>query len=189
MAATASSVTIAPVITAEELFRMPDDGMRHELIRGELRTMTHPGYEHGRVAAEIGGLLRSHARRTGSGVTVAAETGFVLARNPDTVRAPDAAFIAKDRAETIGRTQKYWPEAPVLAVEVISPNDTHREVRDKALEWLAAGSKMVLVLDPPKRTATVYRGQGDAHVYGAEDTLDLRDAVPGFSVAVAELFA
>ena len=117
------------------------------------------------------------------------ETGFVLARDPDTVRAPDAAFIAKDRAEAIGRTPKYWPEAPALAVEVVSPNDTYREVHDKALEWLAAGSKIVLVLDPPKRTATVYRGQGDAHVHGAEDTLDLSDAVPGFSVAVAELFA
>jgi Uma2 family endonuclease len=188
MAATASSVTIAPVTTAEELFRMPDDGMRHELIRGELTTMTHAGYEHGRVAAEIGGLLGSHARRTGSGVTVAAETGFILARNPDTVRAPDAAFIAKDRAEAIGRTPKYWPEAPALAVEVISPSDTYHEVRDKALEWLAAGSKMVLVLDPSKRTATVYRGQGEAHAYSEQDTLDLNDVVPGFSVSVAELF-
>ncbi len=167
---------------------MPDDGMRHELIRGELTTMTHPGAEHGRVAATVGFFLGAHTRKTGSGVTMG-EAGFVLARDPDTVRAPDTAFIAKDRAEAIGRTPKYWPEAPALAVEVISPNDTYREVRDKALEWLAAGSRMVLVLDPPKRAATVYSGEGNAHVYGEQDTLDLSDAVPGFSVAVADLFA
>jgi len=188
MAAIASSATIAPVTTAEELLHMPDDGMRHELIRGELTTMTQPGAEHGRVAATVGFFLGAPTRKTGSGVTMG-ETGFVLARNPDTVRAPDAAFISKERAEAIGRTPKYWPEAPALAVEVISPSDTYREVHDKTLEWLAAGSKMVLVLDPPKRTATVHSGEGETHVYGEQDTLDLGDAVPGFSVAVAELFA
>ncbi len=167
---------------------MPDDGMRHELIRGELTTMTHPGAEHGRVAATTAAFLFNHARKTGSGVTMG-EAGFVLARDPDTVRAPDTAFIAKERAEAIGRTPKYWPEAPALAVEVISPNDTRREVHDKALEWLAAGSTIVLVLDPPKRTATVYSGGGETHVYGEQDTLDLNDAVPGFTVSVAELFA
>ncbi len=168
---------------------MPDDGMRHELVRGELRTMTPPGAEHGRVAATVGVLLGVHARQTGSGVTFAAETGFVLARDPDTVRAPDAAFIVRERVEAIGRTPKYWPEAPALAVEVVSPEDSFHEVQDKALEWLAAGAIAVLVLDPPKRTATIYRGKGDAHVHGAEETLDLGDAVPGFSVAVVELFA
>jgi Uma2 family endonuclease len=104
------------------------------------------------------------------------------------VRAPDAAFIAKERAEAVGRTAKYWPEAPVFAMEVVSPDDTFHEVQEKALEWLQAGAIAVLVLDPPKQTTTVYRGQGDAHVHGVEDTLDLSDAVPGFCVAVAELF-
>jgi Uma2 family endonuclease len=183
------AVTASPVTTADELLRMSDDGMRHELVRGELRTMTPPGFEHGRVAATVGVLLGVHARQTGKGVTVAAETGFVLARDPDTVRAPDAAFISRERVEAVGRTPKYWPEAPSLAVEVVSPEDSFHEVEEKALEWLAAGTVAVLVLDPPKRTATVYRGKGDAHVHRAEETLDLSDAVPGFSVAVAELFA
>ncbi|HEY2537065.1 MAG TPA: Uma2 family endonuclease [Solirubrobacteraceae bacterium] len=183
------AVTVPTITTADELLHMPDDGMRHELVRGKLLTMTPPGAEHGRVAVTVGGLLFIHARKTGSGVTVG-ETGFVLARDPDTVRAPDAAFISKERAETIGRTPKYWPEAPALAVEVISPDDTYREVRDKAFEWLAAGSAIVLVVDPPKRTATVYSAEDNTpHVHSEWDTLDLSDAVPGFSVAVAELFA
>lgn len=173
---------------------MPDDGVRHELLRGELRELTKPGFEHGRVAATIGMLLAVHARQTGGGVTVAAETGFLLARNPDTVRAPDAAFISKKRADDVGRTVKFWPGAPDLAVEVVSPSDTFHEVQDKALEWLAAGATAVLVLDPivldpTRRTATVYRGPDDVRVHDADESLDLGDAVPGFSVAVAEFFA
>ncbi len=168
---------------------MPDDGMRHELVRGELRTMTPAGFEHGRVAVRLGRLLDVYAEETGSGVAVGAETGFVLSSDPDTVRAPDAAFVSKERAEKVGRTAKYWPGAPDFAVEVISPNDSFHEVQDKALQWLAAGTIVVLVLDPDKRTATVYRGQGDVHIHSGEDTLDLSDGVPGFTVAVAELFA
>jgi len=168
---------------------MPDDGMRHELVLGELRMMPPPGFEHGRVAATVGRMLGEHVHRTGSGVTVAAETGFLLTSDPDTVRAPDAAFVRKERAEKVGRTERYWPGAPDLAVEVVSSGDSFREVQDKALAWLAAGTIAVLVLDPAKRAATVYRAQGDAHVHGAEDTVDLSDAVPGFVVAVAELFS
>lgn len=89
----------------------------------------------------------------------------------------------------MGQTFKYWPGAPDLAVEVVSPDDSFREVQEKALEWLASGTIAVLVLDPTERTATVYRRGGDAHIHSAEDTLDLSDAVPGLSVAVAKLFA
>jgi Uma2 family endonuclease len=176
-------------ITADELLAMPDDSMRRELVRGELRVMMAPGFRHGRVAARIGGLMLTHADSTGCGVTVAAETGFLLATDPDTVRAPDAAFIAKDRADAVGDTAKYWPGAPDLAVEVISPEDRTREVEEKALAWLAAGTIAVLVLDPATQAGTVYRGGGEAQVHTGNDTLDLSDAVPGFSVALAALFA
>ncbi len=182
------AVSAAPA-TAEELLRLHDDGLRRELVRGEPRVMAPPGFEHGRVAATVGVLLGAHVRQAGSGVTLAAETGFLLASNPDTVRAPDAAFVSRERAEKVGRTTKYWPGAPDFAVEVVSPNDSFHEVQEKALEWLACGTIAVLVLDPAECTATVYRGHGDAHIHGAQDTLDLSDAVPGFSVAVAELFA
>lgn len=179
----------AAPVSADELLRMPDDSMCHELVRGEHRVMYPPGFEHGRVAANVGRMLYTDVRETASGVTLAAGTGFLLARDPDTVRAPDASFVSKDRADAVGRTAKYWPGAPDLAVEVVSPGDSFHEVQDKALEWLAAGPIAVLVLDPPKCAATVYRAHGDAHVYRADDTLDLSDAVPGFHVAVAELFA
>jgi len=183
MAAIASRLT-----TAEELLLMPGGGERHELVRGELRTMTQPGFEHGDISLTVGFLLRAHAQATGSGVAVG-ETGFLLERDPDTVRAPDAAFISQGRYEAAGgATKKYWPGAPDLAVEVISPSDTFREVQEKAREWVAAGCVAVLVLDPEQRTATVYRAGGDSHIYAGEENVDLSDAVPGFAVTVAELF-
>jgi Uma2 family endonuclease len=183
MAAPASTLT-----TAEKLWRMPKDSLRRELVRGELRVMSPAGFRHGRYAARIGRLLDVHVSRTGCGVVAGAETGFVLSRDPDTVRAPDAAFVSRERYEATGDTERFWPGAPDLAVEVVSPGDSFREVQEKAREWVAAGCAAVLVLDPDERTATVYRAGGDSHIYAGEETVDLSDAVPGFSLAVGELF-
>jgi Uma2 family endonuclease len=177
------------LVTAEQLGTMSHDGMRRELVDGAVRVMTPAGAEHGRVAWTVAGLLFAHAREAGIGVGFGAETGFLIARDPDTVRAPDAAFVRKDRADAVGRTVKYWPGAPDFAAEVVSPDDSFREVEEKALQWLSAGTLVVLVLDPARRTATVYRGQGEARAHTEHDTLDLDDAVPGWTVRVAELFA
>ncbi len=163
--------------------------IRRELVRGELREMSPAGARHGRLPARIARLLDAYAAQTGAGVTFGAETGFVLARDPDTVRAPDAAFVSKERFEAVGDTAKFWPGAPDLAVEVISPTDSFHEVQEKALEWTHAGSTAVLVLDPERRTATIYRAGGHAHVHTEQETLDLSDAVPGFELSITELFA
>lgn len=163
--------------------------MRHELVDGRLMMMPPPGAEHGRVAATVGGLLFAHVRQTRAGVVLAAETGFLLAQDPDTVRAPDAAFVAQERAEAVGRTERYWPGAPDFAAEVLSPGDAFTEVEAKAFAWLEAGTKAVLVVDPQRRTATVYRGRDDVRAYEADDTVDLSDAVPGWSLQLNELFA
>jgi Uma2 family endonuclease len=122
-------------------------------------------------------------------VAFGAETGFVLRRDPDTVRAPDAAFIGAERAQETGRIVKFWPGSPDCAAEVVSPSDTFTDVEAKALQWIEAGTKLVLVVDPTRRTATIYREGGEAHVHREGDTLDLDAGVPGWRVAVAELFA
>jgi Uma2 family endonuclease len=142
----------------------------------------------GRVAATVAGLLFAHARETGAGVTSAAETGFLLARDPDTVRAPDAAFVTTERAEAVGRTEKYWPGAPDFAAEVISPSDTFADVEAKTLGWLEAGTRLVLVLNPAQRTVTAYRGQEGVRVHSGDEILDLSDAVPGWQVALPDFF-
>lgn len=179
----------APMMTAEELVCIPDDGFRYELVRGELRKMAPAGNEHGEIAAIMTGLLFQHVRAYKLGAIYAAETGFKLASDPDTVRAPDLAFVRQERKEEVGKVQGFWPGPPDLAVEVISPNDNYTEVEEKVSDYLAAGTRMVVVVNPRQRTLTVYRSLRDIRVLQEGDTLDAGNAVPGWQLTVAELFA
>lgn len=176
-------------VTAEELLCMPDDGFRYELVGGELRKMTPAGNIHGRVAMNLGTSLNNHVKAYNLGAVYAAETGFKLARDPDTVRAPDVAFIGRERLEAVGEVEGYWPGAPDLAVEVISPGDSYVEVEEKVFDWLEAGTKMVVTVNPRKRSATVYRSLTDITVLTNSDVLDGDDIVPDFWLAVREIFA
>jgi len=179
------------VVTAAELLAMPDDGSRRELVRGELRKMPPAGSEHGYVAMNIGTSLNVHVKANGLGRVYTAETGFKLASDPDTVRAPDAAFVIRERVEEVGRVAGYWPGVPDLAIEVVSPGDTHAQVVEKALAWLGAGCRMVLVADPERRTVTAYRALNNIRILtaGAGDAVDGEDVVLGWSLPVAEIFA
>ena len=182
--------TQAVATTAEELLKLPmGEGKRYELIEGELQVMTPAGAEHGRVIFTASVLLGVHVRTTSSGVAFGAETGFVLASDPDTVRAPDAAYVTRAHADAVGRTKKFWPKAPDFAIEVISPGDSFNDVESKALSWIAAGTTALLVLDPDAHSATIYRAGGDIRSYADGDDIDLSDAVPGWKVAVADFFA
>jgi Uma2 family endonuclease len=177
---------LTTTMTAEDLWRMPDDGMRHELVRGELRTMPPPGHEHGWLSSRIDRRLGTHVDEHGLG-DVAVELGCRLPTEPETVRAPDVAFIVRARVEAIGRSRRYFEGAPDLAVEVVSPGDTSTEVHETALDWLAAGTRLVLVVHPRPRTVTAYRSATDIVILGDGDTLDAGDVVDGWSVAVADL--
>jgi len=175
-------------MTADELLVLPDGRMRHELLRGRLRVMPLAGAEHGAVAGAVFLRMGLHVEKNELGKTFAAETGFLIERNPDTVRAPDATFVSRERCEALGMTAGYWPGAPDFAAEVVCPRDTFSEVEEKALQWLGAGTKAVLVVDPVRRTATVYRSLGDVRHYQGADVIELDDAVPGWQPALAELF-
>jgi Uma2 family endonuclease len=176
-------------MTAQELFEYSNEPYRQELVDGILYEMEPPGYERGRVAMIIGALLYAHVNEQGLGTTLAAETGFLLASDPDTVRAPDAAFVTRERTEAVGPTDRYWPGAPDLAIEVVSPNDSRSMVEGKALQWLDAGTRAVVVVDPPLRTATVYRSRHDIRILAGDEPLDLHDVVPGFAPRTGDLFA
>lgn len=175
--------------TADELLRMPDDGFRYELIAGELRKMTPAGGQHGRIAMRAGRSLANHVESNGLGTVYAAETGFRIASAPDTVRAPDAAFVRQERVEEMGEVEGYLPGAPDLAVEVVSPGDSYSEVVEKALDWIGAGARMVLVVDPRRRSATLYRSREEIRILSEDDVLDGAEVVPGWRVPVRELFA
>src|SRR3712207_2074250 len=159
----------------DQLLRMPDDDLRYELVKGELRKMPPAGNERGYIAGEVFGERRSRVKANGLGRTYAAETGFEIHSNPDTVRAPDVAFVSRKRLEEVGPVEGYRPGAPDLAVEVVSPNDRHSDLIEKALEWLDAGCRMVLVVDPKQRTVTVYRSREDIRILADGDALDGAD--------------
>jgi Uma2 family endonuclease len=175
-------------MTAEELLLMPDDGLRHELVDGELRTMAPSGGEHGWIAGNAYEFLAKHVRARRLGRTFAAETGFLLARDPDLVRAPDAAFVRQERVHAAGRVRGYWPGAPDLAVEVISPGDRPAEVANKIRTWLEHGTRMVIAIYPDERLARVHQPGRPAQERGEVDVLDGGDVVPGWMLAVRELF-
>jgi Uma2 family endonuclease len=183
------STTITKPTTADELLAMPDDGFRYELVKGELIRMSPAADEHGRVTMSLAGPLYNHVRANKLGVVYAAETGFKIESDPDTVRAPDIAFISKERLELTGTPRSYRECAPDLAVEVLSPGDRVSEVEAKVGQWLQTGALMVLVLSPKLRTITSYRSLTDILVLTEKDTLDGGNVVPGFRIAVADIFS
>ena len=169
-------------ITAEQLLKMPDNHVRRELIAGEIREMPLEGFEHGYITANFAASLALFVGENNLGVVVAGGTGFILARGPDTVRAPDVAFVSRKRLEAIPMGPGYFPGLPDLAVEVISPNDTYTEVESKVEDWLNAGCRLVVVANPRthNQTLKVYRKLNEFSVLTVDDTFDGGDVVPGF---------
>ncbi len=180
------SQQLTKLVTAEELFEMGDIG-RCELIKGEIIHMAPASAEHGDVSAELLRLIANHVRANQLGKVFAAETGFVIARNPDTTRAPDVAFLRKERVPAKFK-RGFFDGPPDLAVEVVSPSDTHSELAAKVDEWLSAGTISVWVVDPPNRTIEVSRAQNQIRRYSVRDILNDEPLLPGFSLSLKDLF-
>ena len=179
-----STTTQTHLMTAEELMHLDDDSHRHELIKGELLTMPPPGYPHGTVTLNLSVLLFNYVKANHLG-RVAAEMGYKLEIDPDTVLAPDISFIAQDRVGI--RVEGYRSGPPDLAVEVLSPSDRKSQVERKTLLWLELGAKAVWNVDPRKRTVEVLRADGHRQLFHETDEL-VDDTVPGFRILVSEIF-
>ena len=175
-------------VTAEELLLMPDDGVRRELVLGEVREAAPAGSVHGRIILNITTPLDRPVRENGLGLMFAGGTGFTISGNPHTVRAPDAAFVRRERVEEVGEVEGYWPGAPDLAVEVVSPNDPYAGVEEKVATWLEAGTRTVVVVEPRTRTVTVRSSRTEIRLLAEGDTLDLGDVVPGWTMPVVDIF-
>jgi Uma2 family endonuclease len=181
--------TEVKLMTADELLALPQDEFRYELVNGELKKMSPAGQRHGRITVRLTEPLAKYVREHQLGQVYAAETGFKLKSNPDTVRAADIAFVQRERLEVLGETESFWPGAPDLAVEVNSPSDTVREVEKKVMEWLEFGARLVWVVSSKMYSVTVYRSLNEIVVLTEKDTLDGGDVVPGFQIRITEIFA
>ncbi len=164
-----------------------DNAYRYDLWDGEVIEMAPANQEHGRVAMSLGSLVHVYAQRHRLGHTYAAETGFVLDEVRHRVLAPDVAFVARSRVPA-GSQRGFFRGAPDLAVEVRSPSQSAREMDTKANGYLAAGTRLVWIVDPARRTVTVYRPDRTPQVLGPEEQLDGYDVLSGFRVAMAAIF-
>ena len=181
-------VTKKEWVTAQELMELPDDGYRYELVRGELRKMPPSSGEHGIRAGRLIVRLGAYVLDNNLGEVVAAEGGYLLESNPDHVRAPDASFLRRERVEALGTTRGFIPGAPDLAIEVLSPSNRPGSMAEKVADYLAAGSQMVVVVDPDARTLTVHRPHQSPQTLTEADTLEGGEVVPGWQMPVAEVF-
>ncbi|HEX5416219.1 MAG TPA: Uma2 family endonuclease [Chloroflexota bacterium] len=175
-------------MTAEELFLFhgePD--RRYELVDGNLIELPLNGAQHGAVAAEVAGTLYRHLSSERSGHLLG-PAGFIIRRSPDTVRAPDLAFVARQRLSDGWLPEGYLAVAPDFVAEVVSPNDTAREVQQRIDDWLQAGASVVMVVYPESKTVFLWRGLNVVERRSGDEEVNLEPAIPGFHCSAAELF-
>lgn len=175
-----------PLLTAEDLYGLPDEDQDHELVEGRLVVSEPPGWTHGRLAVRISARLHAFVEARGLGEVVS-ESGYVLARRPDTVRGPDVSFVRTDRLPAPDVAHRFYEGAPDLAVEIVSPDDRAAEVARTVAGYLRAGTRAVWVVHPDTRSVVVHTPDGLARLLGPDDVLTGGDALPGFTVTVAEL--
>ena len=174
-------------VTAEDLLQLPNDGYRYELFRGELRQMPLFSEVQGLLVMRFGSRLARFVKENRLGKVYAAGTGFRLAKNPDTVRAPAVSFVSRESLERQPPVKGYREGAPDLAVEVVSPNDRPAEVAEKVYKWLFYGAKEVWVLEADQHTLTVYRPDEMFTALREGDTLT-SPLFPGWELPLSDIF-
>jgi Uma2 family endonuclease len=172
----------ARLMTADELLRIPDDGYRYELVRGELKKMSPGKRKHGRAAGRIHGRLAAWVFDRNLGDVYSSDTGFLLARNPDTVRCPDVSFVRREHL----LDEDDFPAAPDLAIEVKSPSNTDAELLAKTAEYLEAGTQAVIIVDPRRKTVVVHRPSGATVI---SDVLTVDEVIPGWQLPLSDIFS
>jgi Uma2 family endonuclease len=184
------STTSTALMTAGELMELPHgESFRYELINGELEKTMSAGFPHGRITMRLAGPLSEWIWTHDLGEIFAAETGFQLTFEPDTVLAPDISFITKERLEQVGETERFWPGAPDLVVEVLSPGDRPSKVNKKTSLWLSHGTKQVWIVNPKDRTVRIHRSLTDTTTFSGSDYLEAQDLLPGFRLSLDRIFS
>ncbi len=178
--------TTSPM-TAAQLLNLADDGNRYELVAGELRMMSPGSWAHSEISLNIASLLREHVKKHRLGKVLSNDPGFLIKSDPDTVIAPDVAYIAKGNIPPDLAKQGYWPGAPDMAVEVLLPNDRITTAEEKIDRWLAAGCRLVWFVNPRASTIQIYTAKAELKTKTIDDEIDGGEVLPGFRCSVAEL--
>lgn len=175
------------LLTLAEFEQLPEqEGIRYELDEGELVAMTFPVPEHNRVIRRIYDLLNKWLEGHPLGEIFFPDTGYVLSREPATVRGPELSFVLRDRAGRID-AKRNIEGAPDPAIEVVSPSDSAQALNKKVDQYLRSGARSVWVVYPDIRQVHVHTAQGMGKL-GAAERLEQPDLLPGFGVAVQNLF-
>lgn len=180
--------TYSPRMTADELIRLPRGTARYELWRGELRTMPLHGAIHSLLSVRVSTTIHQFVRRHELGLVVGGGCGFHVEHDPDTVLAPDAAFIRQARIPESGLPEGFWPGAPDLAVEVVAPDDATSAVDDRSRFWLTAGAECVWIVNPRTRTIDIDVRNSARRTLAEDEVLSGGALLPGFESRVADLF-
>ncbi len=176
------------LITAEDLEEMGSDSKRFELDEGMLREKDVMGLQHGEIQIEISSTLHVHVRHNQLGRVYPSDTHFVLYRNPDRVVMPDISFVRADRVPPDGERGGFAQFAPDFVVEVVSPSDRRIEVLEKIRLYERAGVPLIWLVQPPSRSVTVYALGQEPRTLHEGDILDGGDVIPGFTLAMADIF-
>ena len=175
-------------MTLDELYELPDDELRYELVNGWLVSEPPPGMRHGRIMTRLAGLIDAFVREHRVGVVLSGDAGFVLHRSPDTVRGPDIAFVRLDRYQALDDERLAMPGAPDLAIEILSPGNRRGEIHAKVADYLEAGTALVWVVDPELEQVFAYRSLFEPQCHSGSESLRAGDLLPGFSLTVADIF-
>ena len=178
----------AKLLTADDLLRLDAEGVRGELIRGELSETMPAGHRHGKILMKLAVRLGAFVEPRKLGALVGSDSGVLLERDPDTVREPDIAFFSAEKIPLDADIPGYAEEVPELVVEVVSPSDRRAAINDKALMWLRYGARLVWVVRPDARAVDVHREGSPVVALGESDALDGMDVLPGFSCPVRDIF-
>lgn len=182
-------VKTTELLTLEDFERLSEqDAHRTELVRGRVVREPRPGARHGWLVQKLFGALQPHVEQRGLGIVVN-ETGFLLSVDPPTVRGPDLAVIRSENLPREDIPEGFWTRAPDLAIEVLSPSNSAIEMREKVLDYLAAGTPLVWVVDPHTRTVAVHGARYESCLLTVEDDLEGGEVLPGLRIALADLFA
>jgi Uma2 family endonuclease len=163
--------TVSSLMTTEELLALPEDGTERWLIAGELRErpMTRRNRFHSRSMTRTARFLDVWLDKQPEprGQVLAGEAGVILSHDPDTTVGADVIYVSAEVMTRQNEDSTLIDGAPVLVVEILSPNDTVEDIREKVIEYLRAGVALVWILNPYDRTVTVHRPGAEPELFNA----------------------